>query len=191
MEVSTFIDSFNEDFYDMVYSRWRISEEKAGKDIVGEQWELFRSSVYKQHGFTTADDRTIGGYNADIVVVRNGEAIIVEEAKGHYIDSCFLQRAISSCARVISDSLEKEREPPHFVLSCPTKMNNFQEVFDSQATLYRKDIRNYLSTKFTYLPLCSHGRVPKKRYYNDENNCFSLDANLIERQLTFLENLKV
>ena len=193
MDSNLFTKHFEKDFYQPVYNRWRIEEEKAGKDIVGEQYEFFRSHIYKQHGFDVVEDpkrKTIGGYNADIAIERDGKIIIVEEAKGHYVDACFLQRAISSCARVIADCLANGRMPPHFVLSSPTKMNNFQQVFDSQVALYREDIRDYLKSKFSYLPLCDHGRISKQRYYSDSQNCFALDETLIQEQLSFLEGMK-
>jgi hypothetical protein len=193
MDSRVYIEHFEKDFYKSVYRRWRLDAEKAAKDIVGEEYESFRSTIYKQHGFSVVEDKsrkTIGGYDADLAIERDGEIIIVEEAKGHYVDSCFLQRAISSCAIVVAHCISENKEPPHFVLSCPTKMNNYSEVFDRQCALYREDIRHYLKTKFTYLPVCTHGRVGRRKYYANEENCFTLNEELVQQQLSFLEGIK-
>ncbi len=193
MDSEQYIQHFEDSFYNTVYDRWRIQQEKAGKDIVGEQYETFRAEVYKNYGFDVVEDKkkkTIGGYDADLVIEKDGEVVIVEEAKGHYVDSCFLQRAVSSYAKVIDSYLSQDRSPPYFVLSCPTKMNNFSEVFEKQVSLYREDIRQYLKAKFLYMPICSHGRVSRKQYYATQTNCFMLDKTLVDEQILFLESLK-
>jgi len=193
MDSRVYIEHFEKDFYKSVYRRWRLDSEKAAKDIVGEQYETFRAEVYKNYGFDVVKDKkkkTIGGYDADLVIEMNGEVVIIEEAKGHYVDSCFLQRAVMSYAKVIKTYLSQDMIPPYFVLSCPTKMNNFSEVFEDLVTLFRDDIRHYLKTKFTYLPVCAHGRVTRRKYYANEENCFTLNEELVQQQLSFLEGMK-
>ena len=68
MDSEQYIQHFEDSFYNTVYDRWRIQQEKAGKDIVGEQYETFRAEVYKNYGFDVVEDKkkkTIGGYDAD------------------------------------------------------------------------------------------------------------------------------
>ena len=45
-----------EKYYQSVYLRWRIKTEKAGKDIVGEEYEKFRRNFYKSFGLIVEDE---------------------------------------------------------------------------------------------------------------------------------------
>ena len=78
MTTQKFKSLFENRFYNQSYKRWRIDKEKAGKDIVGEQYELFREEYYKGLGFEIGDGKKIFGssYNCDTVVERNGEIVM-------------------------------------------------------------------------------------------------------------------
>lgn len=191
MNVGEFKEFFVSHYYQPAYLRWRINNEKAGKDIVGEQYEIMRKQFYEKCGLTTIEDRKskrIAGYDAD-TMIETKSGIILEEDKAHYVDSCFLQRAISSHAKVIFHYLNEGKKPPLFILSCPTKMNNFEQVFNSSIRLYRDDIKHYLETSFHYLPLCQHGRVSKNKYFSSSQCSFDLDDKLIGNQLNMIENI--
>ena len=150
MNVREFKDFFNSNYYQPAYLRWRVNSEKAGKDIVGEQYEIMRKEFYEKCGLNTVVDRKlkrIAGYDAD-TMIKTREGLVLEEDKAHYVDSCFLQRAISSHAKVIFHYLNEDKKPPLFILSCPTKMKNFEQVFGSSIRLYRDDIKHYLENSF-------------------------------------------
>ena len=125
---------FNEKFYKPTYQDWRIDEVKAGKDIVGARYEEFRESYYENMGFEIGNGNKIFGssYNCDTVVMKDGEIVILEEDKGHFVDSCFLGRALANCAEVMYQVIEMDIKAPYFVLSCPTKMNNYKEITNIQ-----------------------------------------------------------
>ena len=192
MEVNKVKHLFNEKFYKPTYQDWRIDEIKAGKDIVGKKYEDFREDYYESMGFEIGNGKKIFGtsYDCDTVVMKDGEVVILEEDKAHYVDSCFLGRALANCAEVMSQVLELDIAAPYFVLSCSTKMNNFQEIFDNRVRLYREDIQELIKEKFVYLPLCQHGRVQKSKYFLSEENCFELDDELIRKQNKFIKSLK-
>ena len=123
---------FEEKYYSSVYRKWRIEKEKAAKDIVGEEWEDFREKYYELNGFSAIKGVKISNYKPDLVVFReDGNPKILEEAKGHYVDSCFLKRAIGNYAEVIDYCLANNIPVPWFSLSCPTKMGNFEKIFNS------------------------------------------------------------
>ena len=182
---------FIEKFYNPVYMDWRINEVKAGKDIVGAKYEDFRETYYKSMGFDIGSGKKVFGssYDCDTVVMKNGEVVILEEDKAHYVDSTFLGRALANCAEVMLKCIEGGLNPPKFVLSCSTKMNNFQDIFDIRIRLYREDIQKLVRENFIYLPLCEHGRISKTKYFESKNNCFKLNDELIDNQNKFVMGL--
>tara|TARA_Y100000004_G_C8841096_1_gene380552 strand:+ start:229 stop:807 length:579 start_codon:yes stop_codon:yes gene_type:complete len=192
MEVNKVKELFNEKFYKPTYQDWRIDEIKAGKDIVGKKYEDFREAYYENMGFEIGNGNKIFGssYDCDTVVMKDGEVVILEEDKAHYVDSCFLGRALANCAEVMNQCIELDIKAPYFVLSCSTKMNNFQDIFENRIKLYREDIQELIREKFTYLPLCQHGRVQKSQYFLSEENCFELNDELIENQNNFVKSIK-
>ena len=115
---------------------------------------------------------------------------VLEEDKGHYIDSCFLGRAISNAAEIFSECLDKGIEIPFFVISSPTKMNNYDSICDRRFKLYREDIVTLLKSKFLYFPLSENGRIPKEKYFETAESCFNLSDELILNQNKFIETLK-
>jgi len=183
---------FVKEFYKPTYRSWRILEERAGKDIVGAEYEKYREKFYSKLGFEISSGKKVFGtnYDCDTAVGLNGEIVILEEDKAHYVDNCFLTRALSNAGEVMNSCINKDYEPPWFILSCATKMNNYQDIFDKRVCLFRKDIQELIKEKFIYLPLCEHGRIPAKRYFIDKENCFQLDDQLIKNQLDFLEKVK-
>jgi hypothetical protein len=192
MEIQDFKSLFNSEFYDKSYLRWRVNSEKAGKDIVGEQYESFRRLYYQNNGFTIGNGKKVFGssYNCDTVVKKGNKIIILEEDKGHYIDSCFLGRAISNAAEVFSECLDRGIEIPFFVISSPTKMNNYDIICERRFKLYREDIVNLLKSKFLYFPLSENGRIAKEKYFASNVSSFNLSNELIETQNRFVDTLK-
>jgi hypothetical protein len=171
-------------FYSNVYEKWRVNKEKAGKDIVGEEYENFRFQVYKNYGFTFGKKTNIfnSGINADLVIMINDDIVIVEEDKGSYVDSTFLKRAIIDAATLFNTCIKEKKLIPNYILSCPTKMNNFKEVFDRTIELFNPKIKTVLKQKFIYLPLCDNGRLKRDSYYQTEINNFVLSDDLLDKQ---------
>jgi hypothetical protein len=187
MDSNIFSKKFNI-FYSKTYKKINLKD-KAFKDVVGHHYEQFRKDFYKSCGFSISKLKKIGGYKPDIIVEKDGVIEIIEEDKGHYVDSCFLGRAIRDFAKVINFCLESEKPVPLFILSCPTKMNNFSKVFDEEVELFRSDIKEMLKTNFIYVPLCNHGRIPSNRYFKTEESCFKLDEERISFQIELLKKL--
>ena len=191
MTTQKFKNLFENRFYNQSYKRWRIDKEKAGKDIVGEQYELFREEYYKGLGFEIGDGKKIFGssYNCDTVVERNGEIVILEEDKASYVDSCFLGRAIQNAAEVFDICLEKKINIPYFVISSSTKYNLFDEICERRLKLFREDIQEVFKSKFVYLPLSENDRISQKKYFMTKESCFNLSDRLIEEQNKFIMGL--
>tara|TARA_B100000686_G_scaffold351397_1_gene450089 strand:- start:2083 stop:2670 length:588 start_codon:yes stop_codon:yes gene_type:complete len=181
-------------FFDTAYRRWRIDNEKAGKDIIGEEYETFRAAYWTALGATVVTDKKekrIGSYDPDLAIKKSpdGDIVLIEEDKGHYVDSCFLKRAMHNFGDVIVECIEQNKEPPYFILSCPTRMNNFDEVFNKSLRPFREDVQAYFREKFFYSPLCEHGRVRRNRYYTSDRCCFTLSDSYIEKEISLLRGI--
>jgi hypothetical protein len=179
-------------YYKNVYEKWRINKEKAGKDIVGEEYEKFRKTYYESKGFecqTHVDFFNIG-VNIDNVISFNGEVKIFEEAKGSYVDGTFLKRAIVDAATVFKHCIDNTINFPYFILSCPTKMNNYEETYKKIVSLLNSDLKNIMDKNFIYIPLCEHGRIPTKKYFKTDESNFKLSETLIEQQEKIIEKIK-
>jgi hypothetical protein len=191
-EIEKFKKLFNTEFYIKSYRRWRINEEKAGKDIIGEQYEKMRKMYYESLGFTVGNGKKIFGssYNCDTVVVNSkNEIVILEEDKASYVDSCFLGRAIQNAAEVFDICLETKRKIPYFVISSSTKYNLFDDICKRRLKLYRGDIQEVFKSKFIYLPLSENDRISQKKYFMTEESCFTLSDRLIKKQNDFVNVL--
>lgn len=183
-------DNFNE-YYNMVYSRWRINKEKAGKDIVGEEYESFRRRYYTSKGLEIGNRKNVlnSGVNTDLVIVKDGRVVIVEEDKGSYIDGTFLKRAVIDASLIFDNCIRNNIEVPYFILSCPTSMANYDKTFSKLITLFNDDIRKELNNKFLYMPLCKHGRVDRKNYFKSVSNHFELCDTLLESQENLIDRI--
>lgn len=188
--ISEFKSLFIESFYEPTYDKWRVKQEKAGKDIVGEEYESFRKKYYAKKGLNPIKGkRVFGDLNPDIVVYKGDEVVLIEECKGHYIDKCFLERAIGDAVSIFEWCVENNNPVPYYVLSCATNLSSFQTIFDSRLKIYRKDLSNLLREKFKFLPLCEHGRVGEKSYFKSKESCFSINEKLIENQELFIDSI--
>ena len=176
-------------YYQTTYNRWRVNEEKAGKDIVGEEFEKKRRKFYQSFGFKTSKQK-IGSYNPDIVITnKKGEIIVIEEDKGHYTDSCFLDRLMMNAARVFSEYIEKgtqQDDIPYFVLSCMTRFNGYENKYEINKKLFSMEIQDVMENKLIYFPYCDHDRVSAKKYFKNNISCFELSDNLLKKQIKFV-----
>ena len=184
--MKTLIDNY----YSRTHKRWRIDEEKAGKDIVGEEYELMRKTFWVELGYTAKSEK-IANYNADLVVRDDGgQIVVIEEDKAHYVDSCFLDRFMMNAARVLQHYIDSERsteQTPFIVLSCMTKYKLFDEKYESNKKMFSQQIQNLMEDKVRYFPLCNHDRVKADKYFKSNDNCFTLDNNLVQNQDNFVK----
>jgi hypothetical protein len=181
---------FNE-YYSNVYLKWRIDNKKAGKDIVGEEYELFRKKYYKSKGLVIANNKNVlnSEVNVDNVIMFNGKIVILEEDKGSYVDGTFLKRAMIDAATIFQKCFEENIESPYFILSSTTKMRNYDSTFNRICLLFNENIKKEIQKKFMYLPLCNHGRVKKSIYFKTEINHFKLCDTLLENQESTIDKI--
>lgn len=100
MRVNEYLDSFDS-FCDTAIVTSE-SQSKALKDVVGKEYENHRRVIWEGMGFDWRRKLLKSAFNADGYIYNaNGKLLVVEEAKGHYVDSCFLERALTGFAKQI------------------------------------------------------------------------------------------
>ena len=169
---------------------------KAKKDIVGEEYECFRKELIKSLGFRIGTKTDIlylsnNSFNPDqIILSPSGKLLALEEDKAHYVDKCFLSRAIINCARVVQKCLDSKIEVPYFILSCPTSYSKFEDEFSEGTRLFRHEIAREMKKKFKYFSFCGHDRVTKSKYLKEGVQPFVHDPQLIQREINFWNSLQ-
>ena len=178
-----------------------LTTSKAKKDIVGARYEEHRESVIKSakhldvatkeevKGFKKLYD---GNFDADKYIVHREtrRLLAVEEDKGHYVDKCFLKRAMENALETFATSIEKDLEVPYFILNCPTKYSKYEEVFKRKLKLIHPKYVECFKEKFIYLPLCQHDRVRASKYLKPNvENPFTLDDDLCYNHDNFYNSL--
>jgi len=189
--MKSLIGLFN-DYYSNTYKRWRINNEKAAKDIVGQEYEMFRTKFYQQNGFVIGNNKNVlgSGVNCDLSIEHNGQVIIVEEDKGSYVDGTFLSRSLMDAAKIISTCIDNNISIPYFILSSPTTMNNYEKSFNENVSLFRSEISEILKEKYLFLPLTEDSRVCRKIYFKTEKNHFNISNKLLDEQERIINKIK-
>jgi|TARA_R110000796_G_scaffold177034_1_gene293906 hypothetical protein len=170
--------------------------EKAKKDIVGAHYEKFRESFIKELGFKIGKKEDIsdiadGSYDPDqIILSPAGNVVAIEEDKGHYVDKCFLARAIINSGRITQNCIDRSLPVPYFILSCPTSYSKHEFEFGEALRMFRPDIKEELEKKFRYFPMCSHGRVGRKKYLKEGVFPFEHNFDFIKKEINFWKALK-
>jgi hypothetical protein len=178
-----------------------LTTTKAKKDIVGARYEEHRDGVIKSsRHLDIATKEEVkkfkemydGNFDADKYIVheKTRQLLAVEEDKGHYVDKCFLKRAMENALETFATSIEKGFEVPYFILNSPTSYSKYEEVFQRKLKLIHPEYVECFKAKFVYFPLCLHGRVSRTKYLNPGiENPFTLDDNLCYNHDSFYNNL--
>ncbi len=193
------IQSNFDHYYEKLYSECLLSS-KAKKDIVGDHYESWKEKwirSYSHLDIATATEieeikeRYKGVFNADIYIVNaeTRELLALEEDKGHYVDKCFLKRALSNAIETITISMMEGFKVPDFILSCPTKYGEVKNIVEFSRNYLQPEVFNLLKDKFKYFPLCDHGRVGRNSYLKDLENPFVLCEELCYNQHSFYMRL--
>lgn len=81
---------------------------KTLKDVVGSAFENHRKRVWNFFGCTVSKDKGESAFTIDWNVKFEGKTIVLEEDKGHYVDSCFYTRVLGDFCKTIKNYQEKE-----------------------------------------------------------------------------------
>jgi len=141
---------------------------KALKDVIGEEYEEHRKRLYEKLGFRVENeihDERLAAFNADWYLYdTQGNLVIIEECKGHYVDSCFAERAVFGFAKTAQRFLDLGLECPYFVLSSTTKYRLFGDKFEESLGVLRADIADTLRAKVKYFSVVENDRFGYKKW---------------------------
>ena len=195
MNSDSYKSLFISEFYNPVYQEWRVDQLRAGKDVVGHYYESFRTKIYE-----SVDGLRVLGraekkelfpfYDADIVVVNSdNEVVVIEEDKAHYVDKCFLKRAVGNFAELVLNLTDKGIEVPYLVLSSSTTYSGFERVMNEFGRVFNPEIMDVVREKMVYSRVCEHDRVPAKHYFANSESSFTLSDELVENEVEFINKL--
>jgi len=165
---------------------------KALKDIVGLSFERHRERVWKYFGFNVSKERHEAMFDVDWSITYKGELIAFEEDKGHYVDSCFLERALTGFCKTVNTYKKKGKPIPVLILHSFTRYNKFSEKLEEDMDTRKTEIRDEILTKLVYTTLVECDRLPKKKWFSkDLFECYSVNASdeLIIKDIEFIRSL--
>ena len=166
MKSSDYLDSYDT-FCDNTITTVEETD-KALKDVIGAEYEEHRKRIHEKLGFRVENeihDERLAAFNADWYLYdKGGNLVIIEECKGHYVDSCFAERAVFGFAKTAQRFLDLGLECPYFVLSSTTKYRLFDEKFDESLGVLRLDIADALRAKVKYFSVVENDRFGYKKW---------------------------
>lgn len=168
---------------------------KASKDIIGEAFETHRERIWKYFGFNVSKEKHGAKFDVDWAVTYKGKLIALEEDKGHYVDSCFLERALSGFSKTVYAYKQEGKQVPLLILHSFTRYNKYNEKFEEDMNTRKPEIKDELKKKMVYSTLVNRDRLPKEEWIgskkstrNDSYSHFSED-DLIQKDIEFIKSL--
>lgn len=165
---------------------------KALKDIVGKAYETHRKRVWNHFGFDVSKERYGAMFDVDWSITYQGILIAFEEDKGHYMDSCFMERALTGFSKTVNTYQKKGKPVPVLILHSFTRYNKFSDKLEEDMDTRKAEIRDEIKKKIVYTTLVECDRLPKNRWFSKElYNCYSINATdeLIIKDIKFIRSL--
>lgn len=141
---------------------------KSLKDVIGIAYEHHRQRLWEFFGFQLVPTTTTSSWKPDLIIHHNSMLCLIEEDKGHYVDSCFLGRALNNAAITLSMYLDKQETPPYFLLHSFTTYSKYNEKLDEFCNILRPDISKILRQRFIYKSICNLDRLPRRQWFQFE-----------------------
>jgi len=169
---------------------------KALKDVIGKEYEGHRKRVWENLGFTVDKKRNGAAFNVDWTVYFHGKLVALEEDKGHYVDSCFLERCLTSFLKTIHNLQKEGKSVPKLILSSFTKYNLYDKKLVEELEIIKEDLCEILKKQTHYNYLNHNDRFKKNQWFKseerDNDNPYELhqDDELIKDDILFMLSLK-
>lgn len=167
--------------------------QKALKDVVGNEFEKHRKRIWEHFGFIVSKKYNIDlPFNPDwIICDKDNNLVLIEEDKGHYLDSCFMDRTLISFAKTINLFLKQNRNMPLFLIYSFTKYNLFEIKKNTEIEVFKNEIQDIMVNKVLYKTLTNTDRLPKQKWFCHYKNCFTenLNVELIVDDINFIISL--
>ena len=165
---------------------------KALKDVVGSAFELHRKRLWEHFGFVVSKDKHEAQFDVDWIITYKGVLIAFEEDKGHYLDSCFMERTLSGFSKTVNAYIKKNKPIPILILHSFTKYKKFNEKLEEDMDTRKTEIRDEIQKKLLYTTLVECDRLPKNKWFSKKlYDCYSANANeeLILKDIEFIQSL--
>jgi len=164
---------------------------KALKDVVGKAFELHRKRLWEHFGFRVSKETHGARFDVDWSITYKGKLIALEEDKGHYLDSCFMERALTGFSKTVNAYIKKNEPLPLLILHSFTKYKKFNEKLVEDMDTRKTEIRDEIQKKLFYTTLTECDRIKKKWFSKDLYDCYSVNASeeLILKDIEFIKSL--
>ena len=164
---------------------------KALKDIVGKAYENQRKRIWEHFGFDVSKDKHNALFDIDWSISYKGRLIAMEEDKGHYLDSCFLERALTGFAKTVNYYQKNGIIVPTLIIHSFAKYSKFHDKKMEDLETRKPAIADELLKKIVYTTMTKCDRFPKRNWFSDNDNCYSdnADDELIIQDIAFIQSL--
>jgi hypothetical protein len=172
------------------------SNKKALKDIVGKVYEKHRARVWEHFGFSVSKDKNVASFNVDLLIKWKDkpEPIGLEETKGHYLDSCFMERAITGFCKTINRYKKEGKPIPRLIIHSFTRYNLFIQNLQEDLDTRKPEIADVVNDKIVYTTLVDSDRIPAKKWFSEKLNIYNAytayaSDELILKDIEFIQSL--
>ena len=165
---------------------------KALKDVIGTAFELHRKRLWEHFGCRVSKQKYGALFDVDWSIRYKGVLIAFEEDKGHYLDSCFMERALTGFSKTINAYIKNNEPTPLLILHSFTKYKKFNEKLEEDMDTRKKEIKDEMQKKLSYTTLVECDRLPKNKWFSkDLYDCYSVNVSeeLILKDIEFIQSL--
>jgi len=163
------------------------------KDVVGFEFEQHRKRLYEYFGYIVDKKKNYAEFNVDWSIYYNGNLVGIEEDKGHYVDSCFLDRSLTSYAKTINIYLKNGIKCPKFILHSFTKYKLYTNKCENFYNILQDDIKEQMLNNMIYTTVTLTDRISRNKWYNinnDNNSYMELyELDLIKEDIRMIRSL--
>mgnify|MGYP001475664841 CR=1 FL=1 len=131
-------------------------------------------------------------FDVDWSITYKGVLIAFEEDKGHYLDSCFMERALTGFSKTVNTYIKNGKPIPLLIIHSFTRYKKFNEKLEEDMDTRKTEIRDEIQKKLVYTTLVEFDRLSKQKWFSKElYNCYSLNASdeLILKDIEFIQSL--
>ena len=164
---------------------------KALKDIVGKEYEEHRKRIWEYFGFKVSKEKYNALFDVDWSITYNDKLIALEEDKGHYLDSCFLERALTGYSKTVNNYQKNNISVPTLIIHSFARYSKFNEKKEEDLDTRKESIANEIKSKLVYTTLTKRDRLPKGKWFGDSENCYfeNSEEELIIHDINFILSL--
>lgn len=141
-------------------------QHKALKDVVGKAYENHRIRLWNFFGCKTSkkSHKLLNGiWGGDLCIELNNKIVALEEVKGHYLDSCFIERTLVNIAKTTKCFPCKCF--PHFIIHSFTTYKLYDKKVSDICGILSPDIKDQLKKKLVYTSVCEKDRLHRNDWF--------------------------